>query len=292
MKKFSSFFVVAMIITTFFTSCESEESEVDPDREAYDKAEISEGGIMYDKFWSKESGYDQTDPNIATLNEYKDFFRCKQCHGWDGLGSEGAYINRSPKTTRPNVHSLNLYELAQTKTPKELFDAMKETNGRRDIDTDLSTYDPANPATRGEGDKMPNYSELLTDAQIWNIVKFMKEGMFDVTELYDADYTGAYPNGSFDFSNIGTNGDEANGNKLYTDRNCALCHGADGSAIIMDGKTVGEFTRSKAYEVQHKVKYGQLGSSMGGEFDMTSSEMKDLYKALANETNFPDNSNF
>ncbi|PKP09923.1 MAG: hypothetical protein CVU09_09855 [Bacteroidetes bacterium HGW-Bacteroidetes-4] len=284
MKQIRWFLSVALITATFFTSCNNDE-EPDPNQIAFENASIANGGIMYDKFWSTESNFDQNNTNLATLNDKADFFRCKQCHGWDGLGSNGAYINRAPKTTRPNVSALNLYNLAQNKTSKELFDAMKATNGRRDISYDLSTYDPATNYT--EGDKMPNFGQLLTDAQIWDIVKFMKEGMFDVTELYDATYTGEYPTGSFALSNIGKNGNEANGNNLYTEK-CAACHGANGSDIDLGGSTAaGKFTRSKAYEVQHKVKYGQLGSSMKGEFNMTLSEIKDLYKALANETNFP-----
>ncbi len=285
MKQIKWMLTVAILGATFFTSCNKDEDPTpDPNQVAYDNADPSKGGIMYDKFWSTEAEFDQNNANLATLNASGDFFRCKQCHGWDGLGSEGAYINRGPKTTRPTVSGLNLYQLAQTKTSKELFDAMKATAGRRDISYDLSTYDPATNNT--EGDKMPNYGQLLTDAQIWDIVKFMKEGMFDVTELYDATYTGTYPTGSFTFLNIGKNGNETNGNTLYTTK-CASCHGANGSTIDLGGNTVGKFTRTKAYEVQHKVKYGQLGSSMAGEFDMTLSEMKDLYKALANETNFP-----
>ena len=283
MRQIIWFIAVAIISATVFTSCNKDE-DPDPYQVAYDNASSSIGGIMYDKFWSTESGFDQSNSNLATLNASGDFFRCKQCHGWDGLGSEGAYINRGPKTTRPTVSNLNLYQIAQSKSEKELFDAMKEMSGRRDISFDLATYDPETNST--EGDKMPNYSQLLTDAQIWDIVKFMKERMFDVSNLYDATYTGTYPTGSFTLSNIGKDGDEANGNVLYT-ANCASCHGTDGTTISLEDKTVGDFTRSKAYEVQHKVKYGQLGSPMTGQFDMTLSELKDLYRALANETNFP-----
>lgn len=282
MKQISWFLTFVFAGVTIFTSCKKDE---DPNQEAYDKASVSTGGIMYDKFWSAESGFDQSNTHLATLSASGEFFRCKQCHGWDGLGSAGSYINRAPKTTRPTVSALNLYQLAQTKTSKELFDAMKATNGRRDISYDLSTYDPATNKT--DGDKMPNYGQLLTDAQIWDLVKFMKEGMFDVNELYDATYTGTYPTGSFVLSNIGKNGNEANGIALYSTK-CVGCHGVDGTTISLEGSSAGKFTRSKAYEVQHKVKYGQLGSLMVGEFTMTISEMKDLYKALSNETNFPD----
>lgn len=49
------------------------------------------------------------------------------------------------------------------------------------------TYDPNTNATIGE--QMPDHSEILTDAKIWDLVKFIKEGFLDVTQLYDATYT-------------------------------------------------------------------------------------------------------
>jgi len=254
---------------------------------AYEKAPSDKGGIMYDKFWANESGFDQADPNLATFNDKANFFRCKQCHAWDGLGNAGSYINRAPSTTRPNVSSLNIYEMAKQKSPQELFDALKKTTGRRDIKTNLSTYDPATNNT--EGDKMPDLTQILTDKQIWSLVKFMKEGMFDVSQLYDAQYQGAYPTGTATYSNIGLNGDAAMGN-IYFNDNCAACHGTDGLDLDLSGLGVGGFIRSKPNELQHKTKYGQLGSSpaMVGEFDITLDEMRNLYKALSDETSYPD----
>jgi hypothetical protein len=245
---------------------------------------ISDGGISYDKFWSDESPYDQTNAHLNTLKDHGDFFRCKQCHGWDGLGSNGAYINRGPKSTRPNVSGFALYEHAQTKTAQELFDGMKKTAGRRAISYDLSTYDPETNNT--EGDKMPDLNGLMTDEQIWDLVKFMKEGMFDVSKLYDATYEGVYPTGSKSFFNVGLDGDPVAGLTSYTDK-CSVCHGADGTTIDLEGRTIGRFTREKSNEMQHKVKYGQLGSPMLGEFDITLAEMKDLYKACADTVAFP-----
>lgn len=277
------------IFAIAFTSCTLDDEKIDPSVEAYNKADYTNGGIMYDKFWAAESDFDQANPVKATVNAKADFFRCKQCHGWDGLGNEGAYINRGPKTSRPNVSGLNIYAMGQSKSAQELFDDLSKSSGRRSIATDLSTYDPATNKT--EGDKMPNLTELLTDAQIWDLVKFMKEGMMDVSQLYDATYTGVYPTGSMAISNVGKDGNATNG-KNYYNSNCAACHGADGTTLngtphVIEGYTIGQFTRKKANEVQHKVHYGQLGSPMSGEFDITTAQMKDLYKALANETDFP-----
>jgi len=286
LKILSAIFIFAIT----FSSCTFDDETIDPSVEAYNKADYTNGGIMYDKFWASESDFDQSNANIATISAKGDFFRCKQCHGWDGLGNKGAYINRGPKTSRPNISSVNLYEMGQSKTAQELFEGLKKTTGRRSISTDLSTYNPTT-GNVAEGDKMPNLTELLTDAQIWDLVKFMKEGMMDVSQLYDATYTGVYPTGSMAISNVGRDGNATNG-KNYYNSNCAACHGANGTTLngtlhVIEGMTIGQFTRKKGNEVQHKVHYGQLGSPMTGEFDITVSQMKDLYKALSNETDFP-----
>ncbi len=277
-KLFMAIFIFALI----FTSCKKDSPKTD---DPYDTAVMSKGGIMYDKFWTPESGFDQSNQYMGTFTTSGDFFRCKQCHAWDGLGNAGSYISRAPKTTRPNVASLNLYQLAQTKTVQELFDALKATENRRAMSYDLSTYNPE--TNHEEGDKMPNLNEFLTDAEMWNIVKFMKEGMYNVTNLYDATYTGTYPTGTATFSNIGLNGNAETGSAYYV-ANCAACHGADGTTLELEGKTLGKFTRSKPNEVQHKVHYGQPGSDMSGQFDATVDEVKDLYKALADTETFPD----
>lgn len=274
--------LLIMLALTLTISCQHEDNPLPPG--PYEVAELGNGGIMYDKFWAEESGFDQTDANFDLYDDNSNFFRCKQCHAWDGLGTQGSYINRAPSATRPNVSELNLYELVQNKSAEELYEAMMRTENRRDISYDLSTYDPSTNAL--DGDQMPNYSQILSSDQAWDLVKFMKEGMFDVSQLYVANYSGTYPNGTATYGSLGKDGDADNGNSYFT-ANCAGCHGADGTGIDLDGKGVGGFTRSKPYEVQHKTKYGQLGSSMVGEFDITLAEMKDLYKALSISADFP-----
>ena len=202
---------------------------------AYEKATSVKGGIMYDKFWASEANIDLLIEDTDLLNDNADFFRCKQCHAWDGLGNAGSYIGRGPSMTRPNVSSLNLYELAQSKTKEELFEALKKTSGRRDIGYNLSQYDPA--TNKEEGDKMPDLTQIIGDKELWNLVKFLKEGMFDESQLYDGTYTGTYPTGSASYDNIGLNGNSANGDAYYT-ANCAGCHGADGTSISLGGKVL------------------------------------------------------
>ncbi len=255
----------------------------------FTNADGIKGGALYDKFYDTPD-FDKNTDDAAQIMAFGDFFRCKQCHAWDHLGNMASYIDRAPKTTRPNVTAINLAEHAMDESAQELFDAIKTGNGgRRSVSADLSTYDPADPTTTAVGDQMPNFGEILTDAQIWDLVKYLKEDFLDTTQLYDIDITGTYPDGTRTFSNIGKDGDPVNGDALYAAK-CAGCHGADGLLILFDNGelSIGSFARTKPYELSHKSKFGQPGSAMGPQGINTIEDMKDLFAALVDSTNFPD----
>ncbi len=284
MKKIFLLFTVVLL---GLVSCKKDEA-TQPVVSDYDKADAIMGGILYDKFWATEAKYDVTDTaKISHLNKYADFYRCKQCHAWDLMGNTGSYINRGPKTSRPNVDGSLIP--SRSYSAQQLFDAIKTgTVTRRTTSADLAAYNPTTNKT--VGDQMPNYSTLLTNAQIWDIVKFLKEGAFDVTQLYDATYTGAYPTGSAKYSNIGKDGIAASGKTFYT-ANCAVCHGPDGKLIPdldhTPGLFLGKFVRTKPNEAQHKAKFGTLGTAMKAIPSITLTNVKDLYKALADTVAFP-----
>jgi len=259
------------------------------DPEAFKNADGINGGKLADKFWASETGFDQNDPNIDVFSSNGDFFRCKQCHGWDNLGTTGAYISRGPKATRPNVSPLVVQQTVGGFTPQELFDVIKTGEGRsrRDVDADLSTFDPALEAETQEGDWMPDYSQILTDEQIWDLVKYLKEEIVDTAELYDTVTVGTYPTGSRTFENVGQDGNAANGADIFASK-CSVCHGAEGTLIIVDKEfSVGSFARAKPYELWHKVKFGQLGTAMDPRVTDIN-DIQDLFAALADPVAFPD----
>jgi hypothetical protein len=143
---------------------------------------------------------------------------------------------------------------------------------------------------------MPDYGKILTDAQIWDLVKFLREGAFDTDQLYDVVISGTYPTGSREFTNVGKDGDAAAGTTFYNS-NCSACHGsngrddANGNVIGINtdiGRSMGEFAREKTYEMQHKAVYGNLGSSMGGTNDATMDDIKNMLKALSDPVAYPD----
>ncbi len=245
------------------------------DQLAFDNASAVVGSQLYNDF-TLTPGFDgPADPsvNIADITGFKDFYRCKQCHAWDQKARFGSYINRAPKLNRPDVSNVQLTNLKFADI-KLLFDKIKNTGGPAVSST--RTSDGKNPSLGGNSHA--DYGKILTDEQIWDLVKFLKAGAFDVDELYSTNTTGSYPTGTVSYSDIGRDGDAAAGITFYNNK-CATCHGADGKTIDMGGLSMGGFARNKPYELPNKIVSGQLGSNMGPTA-ITLQEMKNLLKAL------------
>jgi len=275
---------IAVAGLIFFTvGCGGSDGSVAGTPGAYIAADGIIGGRSFDKFWAPETGWNQADPNIAVYNAKTSFFRCKACHAGDLLGRNGVYINRGATASRPHISPITLRELVNSSTPQQLFDGIKKSNGRRSLTADLSTYDPVNNPT--VGDKMPDYSSILNDSQIWDLVKFLKAEALDTSKLYDATTTGAYPTGTIAYSNIGKGGNAAAGDLIYRNQ-CSWCHGTDGKLIKLGAYYAGGFVRNRPDEAQHKIKFGQLGSSMMS-IIKDPKQMLDLYKAMSDETKYP-----
>ncbi|MFQ5613837.1 MAG: c-type cytochrome, partial [Anaerolineae bacterium] len=97
---------------------------------------VIQGGLLYDKWW-KVVGADEptTDhPLWATQSTNTrsgaDTWRCKECHGWDYKGKDGAYGSGSHFTGFPGVFD------ARTKSVDEIVAALK---GGSNSDHDFST---------------------------------------------------------------------------------------------------------------------------------------------------------
>jgi hypothetical protein len=259
------------------------------DNTPFQNANGKRGGILYDTFWAIEGGFNQKDTaKLKKIRAFPEFFRCNQCHGWDLDANKGAYIDRVPTKTRPNVSAKNLKELIKNNTPEQLFYLIKKgenSGSRRPFTDDLTAYDPI--TNRVVGDRMPNYAEILTDAQIWDIVKFFKVEAIDVAELYNQSTEGVYPSGKITFSDLGKGGVIARGKNLFISKGCSgqNCHGAKGTNILVDNRTytLGGFFNAKPYEAQHKIKFGQLGSPMRG-INVTLDDLKDIFKAVSSDS--------
>ncbi len=213
------------------------------DQAAYDAASGVNGARMYDHPLNYIGANQTTYPNA-----YTNFYRCKSCHGWDLLGKNGVLINKTPSATYPVAADGNLYSWAKQHDIKQLFDAVKNTGGREKV---IIGNDKSYNSTH------PDYGLILTDAQIWDCVKFLKETAHNVNEFYDLNTAGVYPTGTKTFANIGKGGNAANGSAVYT-ANCAGCHGTDGKSIDIycQGLYLGEMFRQDPHEIQHKAIWG------------------------------------
>jgi len=260
------------------------------DIDAYVLADGVNGARLYDFVVNAEadrSGHDVVWDNAdlyASANA--NFFRCKSCHGWDLLGQQGVLIGKKASATYPVASAINLYEWARVNNIKTVFNAVKNVGGRA---IDISNMD----------DTMPDYTSI-GDAQIWDLVKFLKETSHNTNDFYALTTTGTYPNGSKSFSDIGRNGNAANGDALFASK-CAGCHGADGSAINIycQDEWLGDMFRNDPHEMQYKMVWGMpedrghntLGCNsmwMMPAQTLTDQDIRDIMVAGLDVTKYPD----
>ncbi len=241
------------------------------------------GGAAYAKWWTTDAGGSGTQP---TTTASADFYRCKACHAWDGLGNAASYATRTGQSTlkasRPDVSSVNLRSTIASNTYQELFDLVAHA-GARALDAADNSH--------------PDYSQVMSEAQIWNVLKFFFEEWVDPSELYDievtgpqmyVDYTQVPPvvvAPTITYSNIGAKGTASAGRAIYS-QTCSVCHGPDGTGIDIGGRTLGQFIREKPHEAWFKAKFGEPGKMASG-LVTELQDLKDLYAALAVVADFP-----
>ena len=227
-------------------------------------ASLTDGGALYDTWW-KVVGIDAPTENHplwasrpdteSNTRSGSDTHRCKECHGWDYKGVDVVYSKGSHRTGFPGI-------LGTTLAAREIFTLLKSA-----------------PQTQPNGH---GYSTLgLSDAQLWSLTKFVLEGAMNLDALID-------PNGRFI-------GDADRGETLFKEpiganQACATCHGDDGLTKPIDAMTdivgaspdfedyPGAIANENPWEFQHKVRFGQPGTSMASTIDQgfTSQELADL----------------
>jgi mono/diheme cytochrome c family protein len=290
----NAFFVLSIIVLAIL-GCKGDEGPAGPTGSrgldwpgvtpaAYDSADGIAGGVAYSKWWVTEAGGSGTQPATTAS---ADFYRCKSCHGWDGLGNSGSYANRTGQSTgtatRPDVSWTNLRSAISSESYQELYDLVSHV-GARGIDAADNAH--------------PGFSRYLSNSQIWNIVKFMREEWVDPNLLYDITVTGPAMHWDYSvappvlvkptvtYSNLGALGNESSGQTLYTSR-CSSCHGADGSTLTIEGMSLGQFVRTKPNEAWFKAKFGVDGTAMNPGIVTSTSDLQNLYAALVDTANFP-----
>ena len=330
---------------------------VDPqatEKTAYDNADAVNGSKLFSNFQNPEAGWPIVTPADATLANFvgwpnpklaadptinvkdiatytaqtgvttpsptpqanRNFYSCAGCHAVDGMGRNEAGIAKKVAANQPDFAASHL-RATRSWDITTLFNAIKNVGGR--------AIDPAKTVngldlTLG-GQNHPDYSKILTDDKIWDLVKWLKEGVDNTSgDLYSVAATGAYvvpitsPAPYITYSNWGTDGDAAAGVAFYTAK-CVVCHGVDGNGttnatgpVLAAGQTNGTTGSGSAAPGTSTKKYG-LGPYMryktadavfliqSGKFGtipwmaatpVSQEEMKNLLKAFSDTARFPD----
>jgi mono/diheme cytochrome c family protein len=249
-----------LVSTSALLGCgsDSEPSEPAP---SFQSADIKRGGRLYDEWWAVPGVKDPTEPGTnpgyaktTGTQTGSVTWRCKECHGWDYRGKDGAYAMGSHATGAPG-----LLGVPQSDEPDELFGAIK--NGK------------ANTA-------MSAFGSHLSDRDIWDLVKFIKDGMIDISSLINAS------------TKKPVSANASQGAPLFAGT-CALtsCHGADGKAVnfgtAAEPEFVGTVAADNPWEFFHKVRAGQPGTDMPSALTDTRWSVQQIMDVLAHAQTLP-----
>jgi mono/diheme cytochrome c family protein len=234
-------------------------------QDPFETADLVRGGLLYDRWWvvidapepegtnstypAEENAMFQDPPRSGSQT-----YRCKECHGWDYLGVDGFY--GPPSTHFTNVEGLlhisegNVQTRQDHESPQELFEIIKF----------------------GIPGEMLPWGDFMSDDDIWDLVKFILEGLTDDRLLVDY----SSPDMNVPIPPV----DLENGADIFTDV-CAVCHGFDGEGLEefgTEGISLNEIALDNPVEFIHKVRFGQPGTDMPSLIDLAynTNDVKDL----------------
>lgn len=171
------------------------------------------------------------DPLAAQISDTGSW-RCARCHAWDYEGADGQY---------------NITHARYTGSPSILGSAA------------LSVDEIAEFLTNGKtvaGVEYHAYGDYMSADGILAIATFVKYGTLDTN-----DHIGKYTKQ--------LHGDSNNGGSLYAgDGQCQSCHGANGQVGITDPDDyVGTLADNNPWELLHKIRFGQPGTTMPSSYN-------------------------
>jgi len=239
-------------------------------------AGVQQGALAWDNWTKGASGGSDTLP-IGVDNG--DYIRCKACHGWDAQGTDGGYVRRSRKETRPNAGAGD-----GDSTPRALVRGAvtaemitHDGTGRAFTDgtaswvdlNEMGMHNSGNKAGHSSGytlgNQHPDFSGGdMTQAQIDNLVEYLN--------FMDGDHSAYFanidPSQNPVLYTIVDTADATAGEAFYNS-NCMGCHGDPatdhngGNQGHPDGGILAYLAKDgKFSEFAHKARWGIPGSSM------------------------------
>lgn len=204
-------------------------------QEEYDELDtqirISRGGQLYDDWWKTTVDTIKPDKDHPLWTKQStnkrsgyDTYRCKECHGWDYRGKDGAYGSGSHYTGFKGI-----YEASGKMSMREL------------------------EAVNNGGVEQHDFTDNISAEDIADLALFMKEGVIDTGKLVDSEGTpigGDSRLGSYLFRRNCTH-------MCHGGAGTAINFGDDEKPEF-----VGTIASENPWEFIHKVRAGQPGTRM------------------------------
>ena len=235
---------------------------------------VEMGALAYNDWTSTDAGGN----GIPANEPFKDYVRCKSCHGWDRLGLNGGYVRRTRTADSPNAGYGDTDITSRDIAPGmgdyyhiRASEVLHDGDGRTYADgsgswVELGDDPTAHAAGFTLGNQHPDFSQggvnagdkLPTQEQVDCIVAFVNYGDSDPRFYFFGIDTKANPV----WYNIHP-GASAPAGKAYYEQNCRVCHGdpATDHNGMNGGKPEGgmlAFLRQdgKFSEFVHKARWG------------------------------------
>jgi len=230
------------------------EAPAPPPPEVEVSGSVVEGGLLYDRWW-RVAGVDEPpgdQPLWATQSTNTrsggDTWRCKECHGWDYLGADGAYGSGSHFTGFTGVYgSMSMSD----------GDLLASLDGSANADHDFSA---------------------MGDPALGSLVTFLQDGLVDLREFID--YENRTPIGAD--ASAGEGLYEASCAACHGADGRQINFGADD-----DPEYVATIALGNPWEFVHKVRAGQPGTEMPSSIENGWS-MQEVLDVLAYSQTLPD----
>ena len=260
-------------------------SDAGPDRTAVNLFQTSApaqtncldvGALAYDNWTKTDAGGSGSLPAGATSSDY---VRCKACHGWDRMGTDGGYVRRSRNASRANAGAGDADQTSRNislagRDNADVTADMIWHSGTGRLFTEGAgswvelddTHSADNKAAHSNGytlgNQHPDFSNgALTQQQVECLVEFLNEPSADPAAYFSRIDPATNPV----LYTIIDSADAASG-ELYYNTNCANCHG-DPTGVSPGGSPEGGILAyldgdGKFSEFAHKVRWGIPNTSM------------------------------
>jgi hypothetical protein len=241
---------------------------------------VEMGGLAYDSWISEDAGGSGF-PDGETDNDY---LRCKACHGWDQLGTDGGYVRRSRNAGRPNAGAGDVDQTSRdisftTRAGAPVTaDMILHAGTGRSLEDGSGSWvpldDPASPANKADhsagytlGNQHPDFSTGGENALTQEQADCLAEFLNFADAGWDAYFDAINPNTDSVLYTIRADADASRGETYYSDV-CFDCHGDPsevGDPFPIEGdEGILEFLADTPHfsEFYNKVRWGHPDSIM------------------------------